>query len=207
MILGSHNSFTYLKPKHWYMRLFTIFAKCQSKDIFKQYDAGARYFDLRIRFKTGKPTFTDIIVAHGLMEYKISWEELYCILNKLNNIANSRKELIYVRLLYEMPSRDKSKEAKAKINKFIDVCYKFVAWFPNLKFCGGQRKYDWKQLATLGPHPKSKDLFSSRTWSKLDDWCPKIYASLMNTKNYHEYKNAAPKSGYMIMDFVNNIKK
>lgn len=207
MILGSHNSFTYLKPKHWYMRLFTLFAKCQSKDIFEQYNAGARYFDLRIRFKNGNAGFKDIIVAHGLMEYKIDWDDLYFILNKLNNIASNCKETIYIRLLYEMPSRDKSKDAKDKINKFIDICYKLVNWFPSLKFCGGQRKYDWKQLATLEPHPNSIDLYSSRTWKIWDDWCPKIYASFMNTKNYHKYKDAKPKNGYMLMDFVNNIKK
>ena len=37
MLIGSHNSFTYLKPRKWWMRLFTIFAKCQSENIIKQY--------------------------------------------------------------------------------------------------------------------------------------------------------------------------
>lgn len=207
MKLGSHNSFTYLKPKKWYMRIFTLFAKCQNKNIFEQYKVGARYFDLRIRFKGNKPSYSDIIVAHGLMEYNINWEQLYYILNDLNNIAFKYNETVYIRLLYEMPSRDKSKYARIRECKFVEICNNLKTWFPHLIFCGGQRKHDWKQLVVLDPHPKSIDLYASRTWKVWDDWCPRLYAHFMNNKNYKKYKDAEPKDGFMLMDFVNNIKK
>lgn len=207
MLIGSHNSFTYLKPRKWWMYPFTIFAKCQSKDIFEQYIAGARYFDLRIRFQNIENTYNDVIVAHGLMEYNIPYSKLYYELERLNIRAKFYNQKIYIRLLYELPRKDKSKTAQIKEIKFIAFCYYLKIRFSNLIFCGGQRKYDWNQLVFLKPHPNSIDLYSSRTWKIWDDWCPWIYAKLMNNKNYKKYKDAEPKDGFMLMDFVNNIKK
>ena len=209
MLIGSHNSFTYLKPRKWWMRLFTIFAKCQSENIIKQYAAGARYFDLRVRFKNAENTFDDVIIAHGLMEYEynISSIELYYILETLDLIAKNYNQKIYIRLLYELPYKDKSKLSQLKETKFIKFCNCLQNTFTNLIFCGGQRKYDWKQLVNLKPHPYSIDLYSSRTWKIWDDWCPWLYAHFMNNKNYKKYKDAEPKDGFMLMDFVNNIKK
>lgn len=203
MKIGSHNSFTYLKPKKWWMGLCIPFAKCQSKDIGCQFEAGARYFDLRIRFD--KPNIEHIVVAHGLMEYKIDWSELLYIISVLDNLA--AKEKIYIRLLYEMPSKDYSKDAISKEYAFRDICKFFVVSFPNITFCGGQRKYDWKLLVELAPHPESIDLYSSRTGTILDNWCPWFYARFMNNKNYKKYKDKEPKDGFILMDFVNNIKR
>ena len=38
MIIGSHNSWSYLPPKHWWMRPFAFMARCQSCDIQAQYE-------------------------------------------------------------------------------------------------------------------------------------------------------------------------
>ena len=203
MLIGSHNSFTYLKPRKWWMRFFTIFARCQSKDIFEQYNIGARYFDLRIRFLGS--TISTVIIAHGLMEYDISLGELNAILTRLNILAKDNS--VYVRLLYELPSKDKSHLAITKEDNFILLCKYFKNYFNNIHFCGGQRKYDWKQLVSLEPHPHGVDLYSSQTWKVWDDWCPWLYATLMNNKNYKKYKDSEPKDGFMLMDFINNIKK
>lgn len=201
MLIGSHNSFTYLKPKKWWMRLCNIFAKCQSKSILKQYDIGARYFDLRIRFN--RPYFDGLVVAHGLMEYDTDYNAIVDLLSYLNKRSNNN---IYIRILYEMPSKNNSKDSQLKEDTFISLCYKFEQMFPHIIFCGGQRKYDWKPLAFLKPHPESIDLYSSRTWTILDDWCPWLYAKLMNNKNYKKYKDKEPKNGFMLMDFIDNIK-
>lgn len=203
MKIGSHNSFTYLKPRKWWMRLFTIFAKCQSKDIFEQYNIGARYFDLRFRFRD--KTIVSMVVAHGLMEYDISICELLDIFNKLNSYAEHDK--IYVRLIYELPYEDKSDIAHLKENNFILLCKHLVDNFKAIHFCGGQRKYDWKQLVVLSPHPHSIELYSSQTWKIWDDWCPWLYATFMNNKNYKKYKDSESKYEFIIMDFINNIKK
>ena len=61
MIKGSHNSWTYLKPKKWWMYLIRWAAKCQSKNIIEQYNAGVRCFDLRLKCKENG----DMCIAHG----------------------------------------------------------------------------------------------------------------------------------------------
>lgn len=48
-MLASHNTFTYLTPKKWWMRLINFAARCQSNDIDTQYSHGARFFDIRIK--------------------------------------------------------------------------------------------------------------------------------------------------------------
>jgi len=48
MILGSHNSWSYLPPKKWYMKPFRFTAQCQDWDIKTQYEHGVRCFDLRL---------------------------------------------------------------------------------------------------------------------------------------------------------------
>ena len=42
MILQAHNSWSYLKPKVWWLRPFAFMARCQSKDIFEQYEPELR---------------------------------------------------------------------------------------------------------------------------------------------------------------------
>ena len=49
MNIATHNSGTGEKSGGWLSRLFFIFAKCQSKTLVEQYNAGVRLFDLRIR--------------------------------------------------------------------------------------------------------------------------------------------------------------
>ncbi len=66
MYYESHNSFTYLSPRQWWLKPFAIFAKCQSLDFKQQYAAGVRCYDVRIRFDD----FWRPIVCHGIVEYQ-----------------------------------------------------------------------------------------------------------------------------------------
>ena len=201
MKLGSHNSFTYLAPRKWWMYLCIPFARCQSKTIIHQYMAGARYFDLRVRFTA--PDVNTLTVAHGLMEYRITQTELTSILRWLNYHAWNKQEDVYVRVLYEMPSRDLTEDAEAKEDVFRMFCRDLVRLFPNIRFCGGQRKYDWHQIHTFADaHPESLDLFSSRTWTVLDDWCPWLYARLMNRRNIRKYLPGKPDDKFILIDFI-----
>ena len=47
-MIGSHNTFTYLKPQLGFFKLFSHYWKCQELDIKQQYDLGVRYFDIRV---------------------------------------------------------------------------------------------------------------------------------------------------------------
>lgn len=90
ILIGSHNSMTYLRPKKWWMRLISFTSKCQNWGISGQYDMGARYFDLHIRVtKKNK-----IVFAHGLMEYQ---ENVFMIFNIIKNF----NERCYIRIVHE----------------------------------------------------------------------------------------------------------
>jgi len=72
-ILGSHNSWSYLTPTKWWMKVIRFTAKCQKADIKTQYEVyNVRCFDLRVRFNDYKLP----IVAHGIVEYNITLAKL-----------------------------------------------------------------------------------------------------------------------------------
>lgn len=50
IIKGSHNTMSYLPPRHWWMRPFRAIARCQSRTLLEQLDAGAEAVDLRVCF-------------------------------------------------------------------------------------------------------------------------------------------------------------
>lgn len=99
MVLGTHNSMTYLPLKKWYMYPFRFMSKCQSKNIDEQYKSGARIFDLRISFtKRGEVEF-----RHGMTSYKGN------VLKTLSYL-NSLKDDIKIRLMLENTKYSKRKE-------------------------------------------------------------------------------------------------
>lgn len=80
-MIGSHNTFTYLKPKHFIFRLFSHYWKCQELDIKQQYDLGVRYFDIRVTRKDDR-----WVLCHGIVDLdkeftSLSQICLYIVLN------------------------------------------------------------------------------------------------------------------------------
>lgn len=96
MVKGTHNTMSYLPVRQWWLRPFRKFGQCQDKDIFQQWESGARYFDLRVRFNADG----DAVFAHGLLEYYTSWspEEVIGILCRKVEYS---KEPVYIRVLLE----------------------------------------------------------------------------------------------------------
>lgn len=116
-MLGSHNSFSYLTPTKWWMKLLTPWSKCQNKTITEQYNTGVRYFDVRVAFnKDGS-----MRLVHNWIEYPSS--ELFEALRTLNN-----KSDVYLRIVLDMRKKPKGAEKTANILKrfynFIDYVLK-----------------------------------------------------------------------------------
>lgn len=65
-MIGSHNSMSYLPPKHWFWRLFTPFWRCQNKTIKEQIYAGVRFFDIRVVWDKKLDCWQ---FAHGLVRF------------------------------------------------------------------------------------------------------------------------------------------
>ena len=201
MVLGSHNTLSYLTPSKWYKRPFKWMAKCQNKSYDWQYDNGVRLFDLRVRFSD----WHELIVCHGNMEYKFTQYNLKQFLRYLN-----RKKDCYLRVIYEV-NNNKDILKNIKEYWFKDFCRNVEDTYKDVVFFGGNRKYDWKQIfkfLTEEKAPKLIDRYSSTTslfksnnrfLRIIDDLWPWLYAKLNNSKNYNLYKDT---KDCLFIDFV-----
>ena len=204
MLIGSHNTMTYLKPRKWWMWFGRFIAKCQNKTIEEQYKSGARWFDLRICFHELSDTLIHPMFAHGAMEYKGKTpEEVFEFLSSKNDA--------YCRIILEKGNEE---------DLFKIYVKKWMTDYPNLKVTQIAKKGEWENLlepntnapyggkdayaSANGYYPKYENwpgILRTKTWSGLliDDLCPWIYAKLHNKKNLEKYKNDKI---ILLIDFV-----
>lgn len=178
MILGSHNSWSYLPVKKWWMRPIAFTARCQEKTIQEQYALGVRCFDLRISFdKKYFGTGNDkqvIYVAHGIFLYKITANELEEHLRWLNERGDC-----YVRIIHE--ARTKRQYTKLCVCAFKLMCSFYKYKFLNIRFWCGKNLYNWQQDYDFGIYPTCEENYGSVSNHKwLYAWWPWLYARLHN---------------------------
>lgn len=188
MIIGSHNSWSYLPIKQWWLKPFNWIAKCQEKDIEAQYNEGARCFDLRIKFDDkGR-----LSIAHGLVSYDISYEDLMLDLGWLNDKGDC-----YVRLIHEV--RTKRAYTEDKVNLFRKYCEAFESRFPCIKFWSGRNLYDYYEDYKFWYQPTCLELYSSVVFPNIP--YPKGYAKTHNKSNICLAKHT--NYDILLIDFVN----
>jgi len=164
MVIGCHNSWSYLRPRRWWMRLIAFAAKCQRVDIRTQYlKYGVRCFDLRIR-SNGKIGF---VVAHGIVEYAIDMESLMDELRWLNQWRDC-----YVRVIHEV--RTERQYTEHSVKWFGYTCHAIEESFPNIRFWCGRNLYNWKKDYIFG------DFF---TWEE-EPTCEETYGSVVPGKKW-----------------------
>ena len=224
MILGSHNTMSYLRPQ-WWLRPFGFMAKCQSEHIMFQFQEGARMFDLRVVFKNGIPHF-----AHGLATY--GGESIDTILDRLNCWSRAEHELTGKRLVVRV-ILERGKDYVT----FTDFCNRIDRTYTEIQFCGFRSK-DWKfcgywyirdgsgvgigdtgsvdlkgkdwsysSRPCSGFHIEFKDKYSSDNCDKhshctgfwFDDLWPRWFARKFNKKWREEF---ADYDGFLMQDFV-----
>lgn len=184
IIYGSHNSMTFLPPKHWWGYLGLWIARCQNKTIEEQFNAGARVFDFRIYYDYNEIEWN---FAHGLINFK-SDISFWKYLEILNTLARAKNETVYIRLILE------KYESEEDCDCFIRYCKTLEKGkYSNLEFFGGNRKGDWKKLYTFKgniPDALNNQFVSSmmpdaRWYEKI---CPYLYAKRMNKVNKGKMK-------------------
>ena len=133
MRLASHNTFTYLQPRRWWMRPFAFMARCQRVSWTAQVFGGVRLFNLRVRFadKNGSP-----VICHGLMEYE---GRVYDLLQAMNNSAYNLGEPFFVRVVLESKN-----PTERDIRLFEGFCAVITNLYPRLRFFGGNDRSDWR---------------------------------------------------------------
>lgn len=190
MVIGSHNSWSYLPPKHWWLRPFAFMSKCQKVDIKTQYEKySVRCFDLRITHtKDGK-----VQVAHGFLVYKIDFAQLKKDLKYLNYKGDC-----YVRVLHEV--RRKSQYTEEAVMNFRQFCEYVKNIYTNIKWWCGRNLYDWTFDYDFGPELSCHEDYSSVSKPKLiDDWWPWLYAKRKNKKIIEKGTDKE----ILLIDFVN----
>lgn len=209
MLLGSHNSLSYLSPMKWYMIPFHFMAKCQSVDYKTQYEKyGIRLFDIRLWFNEKG----SLEVKHGLITFDIDYQGVAEFLDFLN-----KKGDCYLRVILEEDNVSKNYPyAKESEMKFLQFCEQIEEAYKHIKFFGGNRKYDWLVIYRFkGKEPTLVDMYSSTTrflgkrddsnvfqkfLNIIDDWFPLLYALTWNKKNFNDFKE---KDKFLFFDFVN----
>lgn len=183
--ITSHNSWTFLPVKQWYLKPLSFMARCQSKDIEGQLSLGIRSFDLRIRFDKDDR----LIIAHGMFEY--SGEYLWDDLERLNQFGCT------LRIIHEV--RNKASWTKRSLERFREVCQEIHVYFPQIKLWGGTNLYNGEVDYDFKYYPSCEGKYSSASNPKyIDDWFPWMYARIMNKRNL---KKGTDKDLLMI-DFV-----
>lgn len=200
MKIASHNSWTFLRPKKWWMRLIAFTARCQRTDIIQQYyKHNVRCFDLRVRFdKNG-----NLILAHGIIEYDADKNFLYHNLGILN-FWSTPEIPVYVRLIHEV--RNLKGYTPQEVRYFQAFCKEVEEKFHAIYFwCGENLLPDGKQCVDYelhGRHPSVLELYASVTKPRaLDDWFPFVYAVTHNRKNIAKGTDRE----FLMMDFVDIV--
>lgn len=190
MVIQSHNSWSYLAPKKWWMYLIRFTSKCQSKTIKQQYnDYDTKSFDIRVRFDK----YGNLIMAHGIVEFSYSYDDLMKDLEYLNEKGN-----IIIRVLYEVRTK-KDYETLDK-NYFINFCKEIESKFKNIVFYAGRNLYDSRVEYDFGNNITDEGKYSSVCNPKLiDDWFPWLYARFHNKKNIE----IGTDKDVLSIDFVN----
>ena len=64
-MIASHNTFSYLPPRHKIFNLFTGFWRCQENNINEQLSSGVEYLYVRVRYISDGM----VRLCHGLVDY------------------------------------------------------------------------------------------------------------------------------------------
>ena len=71
-MIASHNTFSYLQPRHKIFNFFKGFWRCQDLDIKEQLASGVEYLDVRVRY-----TFDcKARLCHGFVDYGKEYDSL-----------------------------------------------------------------------------------------------------------------------------------
>jgi len=91
--IATHNSGTGEVSKNLLRMIVVPFARCQRKSVIEQYQAGASYFDFRIRNSGDAWVF-----AHGLWESKVN---PFVVMQTLDGLCAKDGREVYISFTYE----------------------------------------------------------------------------------------------------------
>ncbi len=190
MVIGSHNSWSYLRPRKWWMRLIAFAARCQRVDIREQYlKYGVRCFDLRLRYHEDGT----VTLAHGVVEYDYSHKDIMDDIIWLDGKGDC-----YVRVLLEV--RTYIQYTYTNVFHFRVFCENFDKVFQRIQFWCGRNLYNWEQNYFFGDDPTCEETYGSVVPGKkwLYGWWPWLYAVTHNK----QVKAKGTDKDILLIDYV-----
>lgn len=181
--IATHNSATGEKGKGLLSWLVTPFARCQSKTIREQLEAGVTYFDLRVRFGRNG----NLYLAHGLWLCKTSCEKTIWILSD-HSLFNGCD--VYASITYEGDPKD-------EYARFFSWC-EWIMKTTNIKLTTvNVKKPRWRAIKTYNHIPYKQ------AYKKLDgsSWHTYLPLPWLWKKLYHN-KPTFNEETYKMVDFL-----
>lgn len=177
-MIGSHNTFSYLPPKNFWGKITRLWNKCQDKTIQEQYDAGVRYFDIRIKLIDG---FWHIV--HNNVDYgSCYYPTLASMFNKL-----APKDNVYIRIILDVRKIPKNKEEyKEKFLNYINMFNAYIVKPDNVHLDSAIVYWEWKEL--LKPSIEVKEYHASVS--------AKWYQYIFGTKKFAKLSNRYVRQTY-----------
>lgn len=124
-MIGTHDSYTFLKPKRRILEYFSFLWRTQVKNIREQKRVGVSYFDIRVRWDSKVNKWR---VCHGYVDFNLCFDNLEEITSEFS--------LDRVRIILERGKSDDESKFKEEIRKCLD--------YPSLSFAG--LKKGWRVI-------------------------------------------------------------
>ena len=204
MIIGLHNTFSGLEPKHWWLKPFNFIAKCQNSNILETYESLLKdgfdiCVDLRVYYPSEFPFKEGI--AHGAMSYKGDRELIYDTLNKLSTLCIKYNKELYVRVILEKKGKNVAYESL-----FSFFCIKLEEDFPNIIFYGGVYKPTWKLIHNFKNKLELNTIQYVGSMAKDARWYEKFIPYLYaKRKNLDNIMKITDESKIYLFDFFDNV--
>lgn len=153
-MIGSHNSFTYLKSTNSVINAVSAFWRCQVKSIQEQYKAGVRFFDVRVK---GEKRGSMIVwrTCHG----KASLDRTFISLQAICATFNSLGKNIMIRIILE--DNEYKDEFLKQVNEKIIGKQEIVKWVAIKK--------PWENIYYAKDMPKIVD-YTYVPWNTGEDF-------------------------------------
>jgi len=190
MEIASHNSWSFLPVRQWWLRPFAWMARCQSLNIEQQYyNHHIRHFDLRMRFdKDG-----NFVACHGLVNYRGN------ITNDLDWLNGKvwKENPISVRILFDFRN-GKNTYDEVLYTEFINY---LRVYFPALTILSCRSLPEWEKLADV-PDAEWEEYSASKAKPRLWGLFPWLYAKTHNKKLKTENLKLNTQNNPILLDFI-----
>lgn len=152
IMIGSHNTMSYLPIVNWWQRWQKRWCCCQSKNIEEQYALGVRFFDIRVRYINNAWHFVHNKIDFDKVDYNVF------------QFLSDQKELSYIRFIL-----DERKEPKDKANyieRYYFFIYYIVSNYNNICIHEARTFWDWKNhrkksFGSISPIKAIEEMHSS----------------------------------------------